>query len=464
MYYYNPDGTSPMIEVYKKCIHDHQTEIEELLKVEARISEDVIMDASSMLLVAMAGKKGDQVLNRFCQVVNEEVPIKVDKSRPNAKYCTIKPDFRDPRDWQEFTGEAPEDNPAITTAIKRNNQKMLDQFFRSRDGKMISNQGAARAVLEAYLNDYLVYEQLRLVTTNLALVNVYYWSILSVGQDDFPIEVFERFFTFLSRTGIVSQATVRHVVANMENALENYSGNVEPVPDDQIIELSDDDIDKLFTDIQEPDNREEVVDKDFVDKINSRYIHPERLDLTYEVTVTLSDFNPQMSRKFYIAGDQPIANLQAVIIEMFHGSFEHLYDLVNEEASDYFILPNFIDGDFLPGGGKYNVINAEQATVSMLNEGDQLVLHYDYGDGWEFKVTIGKMVANYVGYEPIVVDAHGYGIIDGIGGAGALEDYYHDYQCGQVEPAIKEWLGGKLIDLDKVDINELNHRLRILEE
>ena len=63
-----------------------------------------------------------------------------------------------------------------------------------------------------------------------------------------------------------------------------------------------------------------------------------------------------------------------------------------------------------------------------------------------------------------MVDAHGYGIIEGIGGVGGLENYYQDYLHGRVDPAIKEWLGGELIDLDKVDINELNHQLRILEE
>lgn len=409
------------------------------------------MSDLSLTLGAMIGEKGSQVLNHFCQIVNDEVPIKVPKPRVNAKYCTIKREFRDPRDWQEYTGKAAADNPAVVDAIKKNNQKMITQFLKSRDGKALASQGPTRDVLDDYLNGYLLHDQIRLVTTNLALLNVYYWFALSAGQDDFPIEVFEFFFTFLSHTGIVSQSTIQHVVGDMHDAWEIFKGNIEEVPR----RLSDDEF-KEFLEELEKENRQ--------NKDQLQYVTPERLGLTYEVTVTLNDFKPQMSRRFYIAGDQPIANLQAVIIEIFRGEFEHMYDLVNEQTGDYFILPDFIDEDFMPGGGKYNVIDAEAATVSMLKKGDHLVFHYDYGDSWEFDVTIGKTIANYVGYQPIVVSAHGYGIIEDIGGVSGLETYYHDYQRGQVDPDIKEWLGGRLIDLDKVDINELNHQLRMLEE
>jgi hypothetical protein len=450
-YRYNPDENSPMIAVYKQCIRDHETELEEDLKGGDQLSENIVMSDLSLALGAMIGEKGSQELNHFCQIVNEEVPIKVPKPRANAKYCTIKREFRDPRDWQKYTGKAAADNPTVVDAIKKNNQKMITQFLKSQDGEALASQSPTQDVLDDYLNDYLLHGQIRLVTTNLALLNVYYWFALSAGQDDFPIEVFESFFTFLSHTGITSQSTIRHVVENMQDTLEIFSGNIEAAPH----ELSDDEIEEFL--------REARAEKRQAQN-QSQYIYPERLGLTYEIKVTLNDFKPQMSREFYIAGDQPIANLQAVIIEMFHGEFEHMYDLVNEQTGDYFILPDFIDGDFLPGGGKYNVIDAEAATVSMLKKGDQLVFHYDYGDDWTFNVTIENTVANYVGYQPIVVSAQGYGIVEDIGGVSGLETYYRDYQHGQVDPDIKDWLGGQLIDLDKVDINELNHQLRMLEE
>lgn len=450
-YRYNPDETSPMIAVYKHCIHDHQTELEEGLKNGGRLSENIVMSDLSLALGAMIGEKGSQVLNHFCQIVNEEVPIKVPKPRANAKYCTIKRKFRDPRDWQKYTGEDAADNPAIVTAIKKNNQKMITQFLKSRDGKALASQGPTRDVLDDYLNGYLLHDQIRLVTTNLALLNVYYWFALSAGQDDFPIKVFESFFTFLSHTGIVSQSTIQHVVDNMQDAWEIFNGNIEAAPH----ELSEDEVKEFLKELEEESHQYEG---------QPQYVCPERSGLTYEFMVTLNDFKPQISRRFYIAGDQPIVNLQAVIIEIFRGEFEHMYDLVNEQTGDYFILPDFIDEDFMPGGGKYNVIDAEAATVSMLKKGDQLVFHYDYGDSWEFNVTVGKTVANYDGYQPIVVGAHGYGIIEGIGGVSGLETYYRDYQRGQVDSDIKEWLGGRLIDLDKVDIDQLNHQLRMLEE
>ncbi len=41
-----------------------------------------------------------------------------------------------------------------------------------------------------------------------------------------------------------------------------------------------------------------------------------------------------------------------------------------------------------------------------------------------------------------------------------LEQYYDDYQKGQVDPDFLDWLGGEAIDLDTVDINELNQLIK----
>ncbi|WP_318630403.1 IS1096 element passenger TnpR family protein [Limosilactobacillus reuteri] len=94
--------------------------------------------------------------------------------------------------------------------------------------------------------------------------------------------------------------------------------------------------------------------------------------------------------------------------------------------------------------------------IGLLNEKDNLTIHYDYGDGWEFKLHVQKIQPVTNEELPYVQKARGYGIIEDIGGVGGLEQYYDDYQQGQVDPEFLDWLGGEAIDLNAVDIDELN--------
>ena len=105
-------------------------------------------------------------------------------------------------------------------------------------------------------------------------------------------------------------------------------------------------------------------------------------------------------------------------------------------------------------------VKLDLATVSLLNEKDKLTIHYDYGDGWEFKLHVQKIQPVTNEELPHVQKARGYGIIEYVGGVGALEQYYDDYQKGQVDPDFLDWLGGEPIDLDTVDINELNQLIK----
>ncbi len=472
-YRYNPDETSPLIAEYKQAIKEHQEKLIDGLK-DGQVPKNVLMSDFSLALCAILDEKYE-ILKHFCQVANDVIPIKVGKPRPGTSYCTITPQFRDPRDWQEFTGQDPIKNPQVVTAIKKNNQKMINQFFKINDGIPLADRADARTLLDDFLNGYLLHDQISLVTTNLAAVNQYYWILLVTGPDEFPMDVFESFFTFLSHAGIVNKPAAKHVAENLQQAFDTFLGE-DNVPYDEMNEMLannpemiGDDYDLIMDAIDRGDLPESFRDtlaefdanKKQAKFAKVRYTDPAQVKMTYKIRVALADFKPQMDRVFYIAGSQSIETLQLTIIDMFHGYFGHLFDLVNKETGDFYMSPDFLDDDFplsidVPG----DVIDASKATVSRLNKGDRLVLTYDYGDNWEFNMTVEELVPNYVGYQPIVTAAHGYGIIEDIGGTGALEDYYHDYQHGDVDPDFKEWLGGDLIDLDSVDINELNQELR----
>lgn len=475
-YRYNPNETSPLIAEYKQVIKEHREKLTDGLTDEAKfhLPKNVLMSDLSLSLCALLDEK-HEILKHFCQVVNDVIPIKVGKPRPGTSYCTITPQFRDPRDWQEFTGRDSANNHQVVLAIQGNNVKMIEQFLTAEYGKTIKNRDAAEDVLGGFLNGYLLRDQIGLVTTNLAAVNQYYWDLLLAGPDKFPMDVLARFFTFLSHAGIVNKPAAEHVAENLQQAFDTFFGE-DNVPYDEMNEMLannpemiGDDYDLIMDAIDRGDLPESFRDtlaefdanKKQAKFAKVRYTNPAQVKMTYKIRVALADFKPQMDRVFYIAGSQSIETLQLTIIDMFHGYFGHLFDLVNKETGDFYMLPDFLDDDFpLPIDAPDDVIDASKATVSRLNKGDRLVLTYDYGDNWKFNMTVEDLVPNYVGYQPIVTAAHGYGIIENIGGTGTLEDYYYDYQHGDVDPDFKEWLGGDLIDLDSVDINELNQELR----
>ena len=187
---------------------------------------------------------------------------------------------------------------------------------------------------------------------------------------------------------------------------------------------------------------------------NRQLINPQNYGQAYVITAKLADFKPLASRTFVIKGSSTIEELAETVILMFHGNLGHLYDAINEQTQEFYTQSE----DFVPGG--MTKVKLDLATVSLLNEKDKLTIHYDYGDGWEFKLHVQKIQPVTNEELPHVQKARCYGIIEDVGGVGALEQYYDDYQKGQVDPDFLDWLGGEPIDLDTVDINELNQLIK----
>ncbi|NRN94244.1 IS1096 element passenger TnpR family protein [Lactobacillus helveticus] len=110
-------------------------------------------------------------------------------------------------------------------------------------------------------------------------------------------------------------------------------------------------------------------------------------------------------------------------------------------------------------GGPEDAVNSETVRVSVLNEGDKLLLTYDYGDDWEIEVNVKKIsYMNTKPKHPQIISGKRLGIIEDIGGVWSLQDYY-DKPREQLDPDLLEWLGDQDIDeFDKDGLhNALNH-------
>lgn len=430
---------------YLQTINSHQAEFQECLNENDDFSS--MGDFNDLVYVLLALSGNDQeVLKQFCQLVNEEHPIKVKAPRPGSKYCTIEPQFKDPRIWEKDEGKASADNPATVHAISQNNRQMIDQFIASADGQFIEDDKTARCILDQFLNQFLLKDKICTVTSNLAVPNIFFAGVLDQIDEDILAVTLSSFYTFLSHAGTVSQSAAREVADYLDTSYDIVYGETElGAPED---DYQDELMQQLLGDLAS------VQANTSIDDDNRRLINPQNYDQAYAITAKLADFKPLASRTFVIKGSSTIEELAETVILMFHGELAHLYDAINEQTKEFYTQSE----DFVPG--EMTKVKLDLATVSLLNEKDNLTIHYDYGDGWEFKLHVQKIQPVTNEELPYVQKARGYGIIEDIGGVGGLEQYYDDYQQGQVDPEFLDWLGGEAIDLNAVDIDELNQLIR----
>lgn len=454
-------------EALRKAVADHQNELIAELEGSSELAHNTILCRASQKLMYFLGNN-DQVNEIISRVMNELHPVKINKPKSTVKYHTIQAKFEDPRKWADLVGEQSADHVTELSAIKANNQVMIKQFLTSKFGEQLVEKKATEKLLDNYLNDFLLSsEQIGLVTDNLADVNRYFWKILnSDGDEDLAVVVLTDFYKFLSQTAIINKPNIAKVRRFLQDALDIFNGKADEFS--EASEASEADLTKFIHD-------DSVFVDEFRDQMGAmigqgelpaglaKYLYPlkkvpkdaDGFEQSYTIKVQLAGFKPTMSRTFNIGSWETMAELQRLIIKMFRGRFEHHYDLTDDTTGECYLLPMF--KDYYETDNR--LVDAEKATVACLNIGDRLTLHYDYGDGWEFKLRVQSII-DLGGHTPWISSARGYGIIEDIGGVDALEDYYHDFRAGWVDPAIKEWLGGQLINLDFVSVQQLNAEIK----
>lgn len=156
--------------------------------------------------------------------------------------------------------------------------------------------------------------------------------------------------------------------------------------------------------------------------------------LQYQLKVSLADYEPQMWRRFQFNGETRLDDLCYYIMASFQATGSHLYNLRLAERN--YQLP------YLDGGE-----NITLHWLGEVEEGDHLVLEYDFGDSWRFNISVEKVDAlrryRLRSTEPRIVDGNGKGIVDDIGGTAGLE------MAAQDDPTIN----------DNFDIKQLQNDL-----
>lgn len=96
--------------------------------------------------------------------------------------------------------------------------------------------------------------------------------------------------------------------------------------------------------------------------------------------------------------------------------------------------------------------------------GDTITFTYDFGDGWTFPIRLEEIIDDEVYEEAssLVLDGEGLGIIEDVGGVGAMSDCVKAFEkkSGDDYESYSEWLGIKDLDITYFNKNAINKSLK----
>ena len=98
---------------------------------------------------------------------------------------------------------------------------------------------------------------------------------------------------------------------------------------------------------------------------------------------------------------------------------------------------------------QYNEVNMDNLRISELDlsEKDKMIINYDYGDNWNFEITIQKIIKGHNDKNIVVLAGKGKGIEDDCGGIYGLWDL--------IQNKDNDWG----YDIDDFNIDEINEEL-----
>ena len=432
----------------------------------------------SATIFALDSQIGQNFISKMIDEVSTYFPIKPQKPNRRYKYVDLVPKFEDFSNFEKYENKPVKGNEKIVAKIKENNQKLIDQYAKyvpAGIGYIQPDQ-----MLPDYLNHYLLRNKIHLVTNDLGEAISYLWIMISNNKLH-PLEIeqitntLKNFYVFLSRVGLIRKTDSKEIGMNIDWVVEEINSYSDQGLDEDLIndmiaaieanpkkileledlDLSSQDLSRILEGL-----RKDLESHDKKQKTRKKTIfeNQTRNRATYEIRVKLKSFKPSTWRRFIISGNTSVKTLEVAMLDMFNADFGHMFDLLNKKTQERFENAESIAEakDWDPATG----IDYEKAKVSYFEKRDKLLLTYDYGDSWEFEVDIKNITTDQAAPKcPKILSGKGYGIIDDIGGVWSLQDYY-DTPKDKVDPEMIDWLmGGKAINLDNFNKEELNQRM-----
>ncbi|MFQ5597435.1 MAG: plasmid pRiA4b ORF-3 family protein [Nitrospiria bacterium] len=178
---------------------------------------------------------------------------------------------------------------------------------------------------------------------------------------------------------------------------------------------------------------------------------PRALRETYQLKIGLQGAKPPIWRRFLIANSVVLPKFHEVIQRIMGWTDSHLHQFIAGEQC--FGTPD-------PEFGFSEVLDESRYKLSQLlkNEKDSIIYEYDFGDGWEHKITLEKILTfDRKTILPLCTKAKGACPPEDIGGVWGYHDFLEALK-DRTHPeheAYKEWVGDGF-DPSAYDIKGVN--------
>jgi hypothetical protein len=176
---------------------------------------------------------------------------------------------------------------------------------------------------------------------------------------------------------------------------------------------------------------------------------------TYQLKISLKGAKPPIWRRLLIASSVSLPQLHQAIQIAMGWTDSHLHQFI--VGGEFFGTPNpdFDDGETLDER-RYKL------SQIMDREKDWIIYEYDFGDGWEHKVTLEKILPfDPKAMLPQCIKGKGACPPEDVGGIGG----YYEFLEAMADPShpehqdYKEWVGGEF-DPQACDIEKINAMLQ----
>ncbi len=184
---------------------------------------------------------------------------------------------------------------------------------------------------------------------------------------------------------------------------------------------------------------------------------------TYQLEAELKDFKPRIWRRFLIDSSSSLADLGYALVAMFEGQASHLFHFWHPkdyglcyECACYEPVENLGFGPI-----HFKAVDARSITLAkaLPEVGSVINFEYDFGDSWDFKIKLKKIIGGP--HELEVIGGAGYGIIEDCGGVSGLNHIVElcKNRCGREYEEFVAWSGLVEFDIKEFDCLQMNKGL-----
>jgi hypothetical protein len=175
----------------------------------------------------------------------------------------------------------------------------------------------------------------------------------------------------------------------------------------------------------------------------------------YQIKVTLKNTKPPIWRRLLVRSDSTLGDLHAIIQAAMGWWDYHLHQFIVGET--YYGQPHPDYDDYL------EMLDEEYVTLGQVapREGAKFDYEYDFGDGWEHRVLVEKIVPPEPGQAyPVCIKGRRACPPEDVGGTWGYADFLDAIRDPEhpEHDSYLEWIGGDF-DPEAFDLDEVNDAL-----